>query len=205
MAGQISNWLFYHAGARVYEKVLGAWTLGGWWRWQQAALEAIPPGEPALELGCGTGRLLAQRLTQGPAVGIDMALPMLRVAHRRLQSRPRGAPVLAADGGRLPFPDACFGAAYSTGVLTAIPDIRPLLAELRRVVRPGGTLAFVEMMHPAQTTLQSRLAMAALRAARDEFHDIPALLGELGIAAADRELGRAGTVHLVTATLPPAA
>lgn len=47
--------------------------------------------------------------------------------------------------------------------------------------------------------------MAALRAAGDEFHDIPALLGELGITAADRELGRAGTVHLVTATLPPAA
>lgn len=203
MAGIVSNWFYYHLGARVYEKVLGTWTLGHWWDWQQAVLHELPLDESVLEVGCGTGRLLEQRLLHGGAVGIDMSPPMLRVAHDRFSDRPHGAPVLAANGAKLPFPDGAFGGAYSTGVLTAIKEIRPILAEMKRVVRPGGRLAFVEVMMPHEITMRGRLAIAALRAVRDEFHDIPALLQELGVPGAkDRELGRAGTVHLVTATIP---
>lgn len=202
MAAGFTNWLYYHVGAPLYEKVLGAWTLGRWWQWQRMALEGLPRDALILELGCGTGRLLAQRLAEGPAVGIDMAMPMLRQARRRLAGRPGGVPVLVADAGRLPFADGTFAAAISTGVLTAIPDVRPALREVRRVVRPGGRVAFVEMMPPARLTLRGRAAMAALRAARDQFHDLPRLLAEMGIEADDREIGRAGTVHLVTARLP---
>jgi ubiquinone/menaquinone biosynthesis C-methylase UbiE len=185
----------------VYEKVLGTWTLGGWWRWQRSALRDLPTDRPILELGCGTGRLLAQRLEVGPAVGLDISLPMLRQAKRRFNGTAEGAPILIADAGKLPFDDGTFGAVISTGVLTAMPEIRPALAEAKRVLQPGGKMAFVEMMPPARPTVRGRLTMAALRAARDRFHDLPALLAELGLQACDREIGRAGTVHLVTATV----
>jgi ubiquinone/menaquinone biosynthesis C-methylase UbiE len=201
MSAGFTNWLYYRFGARVYEKVLGTWTLGGWWRWQRSALRDLPTDQPILELGCGTGRLLAQRLEAGPAVGLDISLPMLRQAKRRINGTPLGAPVLIADAGKLPFDDGTFGAVISTGVLTAMPEIRPALAEARRVLRPGGKMAFVEMMPPARPTIRGRLAMAALLAVRDRFHDLPGLLGELGLRASDREIGRAGTVHLVTAVV----
>ena len=76
------------------------------------------------------------------------------------------------------------------------------LREAKRVLRPGGKMAFVEMMPPRRETLASRAATLALRAARDQFHDLPALLRAIGIESHDEEIGRAGTVHLVTATRP---
>ncbi len=197
-----SQRIYYHLGAPLYETVLGAFTLGRWWRWQRLALRDLPASGRVLELGCGTGRLLAQRLEVGPAVGMDMAMPMLRRAHRRLGQHGGGAPILAADAGRLPFPDESFDAVISTGVLTAMPDVRSALAEVRRVIRPGGKMAFVETMPPRRVTLRARVALVALRAARDNFHDLSALLAAHGIEAHDEEIGRAGTVHLVTATAP---
>ena len=143
MGSGLSNWLFYRLGAPVYEKVLGTWTLGGWWRWQRAVLEGLPCDDPILELGCGTGRLLAQRLEAGPAVGLDMSMPMLSQVRRRFVDRP--VPVLVSDAGRLPFADDTFGAVISTGVLTTMPCVRDALAEACRVVRPGGRLASVWM------------------------------------------------------------
>lgn len=48
------------------------------------------------------------------------------------------------DGQRLPFPDGSFDCALSTFTMCTIPDVSAALAELRRVLRPGGTLHFVE-------------------------------------------------------------
>jgi ubiquinone/menaquinone biosynthesis C-methylase UbiE len=124
---------------------------------------------------------------------------MLRRARQRLSDHPGGAPVLVADAGRLPFADGAFGAVISTGVLTVIPDPLPVLREARRVVRPGGRMAFVEMIPPQRKTVVSQAWIWALQRLRDRFHDIPQLLAELGLQVVDQEIGRAGTVHLVTA------
>ncbi|MEZ5210309.1 class I SAM-dependent methyltransferase [Gordonia sp. (in: high G+C Gram-positive bacteria)] len=48
------------------------------------------------------------------------------------------------DGQRIPFPDDTFDSALSTFTLCTVPDIAAALTELRRVVKPGGTLAFLE-------------------------------------------------------------
>jgi ubiquinone/menaquinone biosynthesis C-methylase UbiE len=90
-------------------------------------------GRDALEVGCGTGLILerVQRVARR-AAGIDLSPGMLELARRR------GLDVQAASATELPFADGSFDVAYSVKVLAHIQDIRTALAEMARVVRPGG-------------------------------------------------------------------
>jgi len=104
------------------------------------ALRARPgaPG-PLLDAGCGTGgllRLVAGIWPERAAVGLDFMPSAARRAARK-----SGRPVTAGDTNRLPFPDASFGAAVSIDVIChAGVEPAQALAELHRVLRPGGTL-----------------------------------------------------------------
>lgn len=96
-----------------------------------------------LDFGCGPGRFtpaLAERIG-GKAVGVDITQELLdlaplhpAVSYRRIES------------GALPFSDGAFDAVWACLVLGGIPDgqIEPTLAEIRRVLRPGGLFFFVE-------------------------------------------------------------
>ena len=93
-----------------------------------------------LEVGVGTG-LLALRLHEAgiPVFGLDLSAPMLA----KLVEKAGGAPPLPlviGDATAMPLADGAFGAAYLRWVLHLIPDWRAALAEMARVVRPGGVL-----------------------------------------------------------------
>ncbi len=89
-----------------------------------------------LEIGVGTGRIALPLRDAGVDVtGVDLSVPMLE----RLLAK-GAAPVVAGDATRLPFSDASFGAALAVHVLHLIPPWRDAIAELARVVRPGGVL-----------------------------------------------------------------
>jgi SAM-dependent methyltransferase len=93
-----------------------------------------------LDVGVGTG-LLALRLHEAgiPVSGLDLSAPMLA----KLVEKAGGAPpfpLLIGDATTMPFADRAFGAAYLRWVLHLIPDWRTALAEMARVVRPGGVL-----------------------------------------------------------------
>jgi len=92
-------------------------------------------GKDVLEAGCGTG-LLLQRSGEfaRKAMGLDLSRGMLQTANQR------GLPVVQGSITELPFPDAHFDLVYSMKVLPHIPPIREALAEMTRVLRPGGTL-----------------------------------------------------------------
>jgi ubiquinone/menaquinone biosynthesis C-methylase UbiE len=86
-----------------------------------------------LEAGCGTGMILkevAPRARQ--AVGLDISPGMLQAA------RKRGLDVVNASVTHIPFPDGHFDLAYSFKVLAHVERIGAAMAELTRVVRPGG-------------------------------------------------------------------
>lgn len=92
----------------------------------------------ALEVGVGTGLLALPLHEAGMEVaGLDLSPPMLR---KLLEKAGGAAPfaLVVGDATRLPFDDASFGAAYVRWVLHLIPDWRRVLAEVVRVVRPGG-------------------------------------------------------------------
>ena len=93
-----------------------------------------------LEVGVGTGRIGLDLVRAGLAlVGLDLSLPMLQ----RLVINAGGAvslPVVQGDATTLPFPDAAFGAGVASHVFHLVPEYALALAELARVVEPGGPL-----------------------------------------------------------------
>jgi SAM-dependent methyltransferase len=93
-----------------------------------------------LEVGVGTG-LLALRLHEFeiPVSGLDLSAPMLAKLVEKAGGIPP-FPLVRADATGMPFADRAFGAAYLRWVLHLIPDWRAALAEMARVVRPGGVL-----------------------------------------------------------------
>ncbi|MGH2672550.1 MAG: class I SAM-dependent methyltransferase [Actinomycetota bacterium] len=93
---------------------------------------------PVLEVGCGTG-LLALPLHEAgiDVTGVDLSPAMIgKLVEKAGGTSP--LPLVLADATRLPFGDGAFGAAYLRWVLHLIPDWRNVLAEVDRVVRPGG-------------------------------------------------------------------
>lgn len=90
-------------------------------------------GKSVLEVGCGTG-LILERLGRSAsrAVGVDLSPGMLEHA------RSRGLEVHEASATELPFEDATFDVACSFKVLAHVEDIQTAMAEMARVVRPGG-------------------------------------------------------------------
>ena len=90
-------------------------------------------GQEVLEVGCGTG-LILQRIAKSArrAVGVDLSPGMLEHARRR------GLEVHEANATELPFEDATFDVAVSFKVLAHVQDISDAMAEMARVVRPGG-------------------------------------------------------------------
>jgi ubiquinone/menaquinone biosynthesis C-methylase UbiE len=99
-------------------------------------------GRDVFEAGCGTGLLLreADRFAR-KAVGLDLSRGMLQVA------RDRSLRVVQGSVTEVPLPDASFDLVYSMKVLAHVPPIREAVAELVRLVRPGGHL-LLEFYNP---------------------------------------------------------
>ena len=130
---------------------------------------AVREGECVLEVGCGTGAALVE-LAQaagpaGLAVGVDLSLGMsrtagLRIADSRLRiETPLNAAIACGDAMRLPVVQEAFDAAFMSFALELFDegDMRAVLAECRRVLRPGGRICVVAMAEPDRPTPMTRL------------------------------------------------
>jgi len=105
-----------------------------------AALE-LTAGDRLLDVGCGTGaqvRDVAQMVER--AVGIDLSSAMLREAHD-LAEGVSNVGFAVADSERLPFPDGAFTAVLCTLSFHHYPNPTAAVAEMARVLQPGGRLA----------------------------------------------------------------
>lgn len=161
-----------------------------------AALAGIGVGQKALDVGCGPGRLaiaLQRRAgATGEVHGVDPSEEMIDLARRRAAEA--GAPVeFRVDGiEKLPYPDETFDSVVTRLVLHHLPEDskRQGFAELRRVLKPGGTLVVVEFMPPGNHVLAT-LAFASLHFGRRvDIRDFVPLLTEHGLA--EIEEGRIG-------------
>jgi len=98
---------------------------------------APEPGDAILDVGCGPGFYVADLVSRGTTVtGVDPSPAMLAIARQRAP----GACLLEGTATQLPVEDAAFDRALSVQVFEYVADVGGALAELRRVLRPGGRL-----------------------------------------------------------------
>jgi len=134
-----------------YDLVNGLMTFGldAPWRRRTIALLQLSPGSVVLDVGCGTGDLARSLRAKGQhSVGIDLSFGMLRAA------RAGGAPLVQADAVALPFPTAAADGVVSGFAVRNFADLRGVLCELGRVLRPGGRLALLEVGEPPSPLLR---------------------------------------------------
>jgi ubiquinone/menaquinone biosynthesis C-methylase UbiE len=141
--------------ARLYDRGLSRTEAAGLAA-RRAALLARARGR-VLELGAGTGLNLAHY----PAGLQQLVLtepeqPMLERLRERASARWPQATVVAAAAERLPFPDQSFETVVSTLTLCTVRDPGAALAEVRRVLVPGGQLLFVEHVRSEDERLARR-------------------------------------------------
>ncbi len=138
--------LLYHQFAWAYDWVAARFFRGEWRAWQRAVLPRLgtTPGSAVLELGAGTGDLQIDLDRAGlHAFGVDPSPAMLRQARRKARRQGAPPPRLArARAQALPFAAAAFAAVVSTFPNEYI-FAPATIAEIRRVLRPGGRLVVV--------------------------------------------------------------
>src|SRR5947208_513084 len=147
--------------AGVYDLMNSAMTAGLHHQWRQRAVDRaqVGPGSDALDICCGTGDLaleLRRRIgPDGRVVGSDFSEPMLELARRK--SGEEGLPVEFgwADALDLPYGDASFDAVTIGFGARNLADLDRGLAEMARVLRPGGRLVILEITRPQREPLAS--------------------------------------------------
>lgn len=133
----------YRRWAGVYDTVFGG--IFGVSRRRAVALVNRLPGRRVLEVGVGTGLALPHYAHDKRITGIDLSAEMLEVARRRVAGQElRTVDALREmDAEATDFPDAAFDTAVAMFVASVVPHPGQLLSEMRRVVRPGGNILFV--------------------------------------------------------------
>jgi demethylmenaquinone methyltransferase / 2-methoxy-6-polyprenyl-1,4-benzoquinol methylase len=147
--------------AGVYDLMNSAMTAGLHHQWRQRAVDRaeVGPGSDALDVCCGTGDLaleLRRRIgADGRVVGCDFSEPMLELARRK--SGQEGLPVEFgwADALELPYGDEGFDAVTIGFGARNLADLGRGLAEMARVLKPGGRLVILEITRPQREPLAS--------------------------------------------------
>ena len=137
-----------------YDRLAAVLSLGQDGRWRREMIDHIAASHPATVLDVATGPAgvalaLAER-TEASIIGIDVSADMLGRGQRNVVAAGRTDRIslVLGQGERLPFADATFDALTFTYLLRYVADPAATIAELARVVRPGGTMASLEFAVP---------------------------------------------------------
>jgi demethylmenaquinone methyltransferase/2-methoxy-6-polyprenyl-1,4-benzoquinol methylase len=141
----------FDAIAPRYDLINRLMTFGLDQAWRRATIEALalPTGALVLDLACGTGDLsrLAQR-AGFRVIGADLSAGMLA-------ANGTGTPLVESESSVLPFPDGAFDGIVCGYALRNFTDLAQSLADMARILRPGGRLAVLEVDAPASRVLRS--------------------------------------------------
>jgi ubiquinone/menaquinone biosynthesis C-methylase UbiE len=125
----------YDRQIKLFERIL--FGDGRWWVCSQAEGDV-------LEIAVGTGRNLRHYPPGVRLTGIELSPAMLELARREAAAVARDADLRVGDAEALDFPDESFDTVTCTLSLCTIPDDRAAVAEILRVLRPGGRILLME-------------------------------------------------------------
>lgn len=159
-----------------------------------------------LEVAIGTGRNLPHYPVDATITGIELSPAMLAIARERAADLGREVDLREGDAERLPFVDASFDTVVCALALCTIPDPAAAVAEMHRVLVPGGTLLLVDHIAsswPPIRTAQGLLERITIRAAGEHFtrRQLP-LVEAAGFQIEEAERLKAGTVERIRAHKP---
>jgi ubiquinone/menaquinone biosynthesis C-methylase UbiE len=153
------------------------------------ALAQIQPGATVLEVGCGTGDVaLAARAVAGASgavYGIDAAPEMIAVARRKALKAGVTVDFRVAAIEALAFPNQTFDVVLSSLMMHHLPDDlkRQGLAEVARVLKPGGRLLIVDFKRPTSRLGRAAITLALHGGLRTGVQDLPPLLHTAGFTS----------------------
>ena len=181
-------------------------------RWKRRLAALAPPdrGGRVLDLACGTGDIAFEIAASGArVVGLDITHRMLVLARRKPQAARLGVRFAAGDMMALPFPDGSFAAVTTGYGLRNVSELGGALAEINRVLMPGGTLLSLDFDKPLNpivrgvylgylTIVGSALGLA-LHGDPDTYRYIPESIrrypGAAGVCALARRAGFTSCTH----------
>lgn len=195
-----------------YDLITGLLSYGQDRRWKRRlmALAELDAGSMVLDLACGTGDLTFAAAARGArAVGLDITPRMLDIASRKPEAARGGVSFVTGDMAALPFADGTFTVVTTGYGLRNVPHLTAALAEIHRVLAPGGmllSLDFDRPRHPAVRAIYlSYLTVAGsvlglvLHRNPDTYRYIPESIrrypGAAGVCALARELGYSACRH----------
>jgi demethylmenaquinone methyltransferase/2-methoxy-6-polyprenyl-1,4-benzoquinol methylase len=203
-----------------YDLVNRVMTFGLDIRWRKRATRSLglARGSVVLDIAAGTGDFCRELSSAGLVpIGVDLSFGMLANART-------DAPLLQGDALRMPFPDAAADGATCGFALRNLRDLSAFVAELGRVVRPGGRIALLDVAAPVNPVLRwghgiyfgkvvPRIGGALNGAGRDAYRYLPrsaaylpegdgisVILRAAGFADAERQLLSGGITQLLTGT-----
>ena len=179
--------------ARFYDPVAWLMSFGTVSNIRKATIKAaaLQPGESVLDVGCGTGDLTLRAARKvgptGRAAGIDASPQMIGVARGKAEKKGRDVDFRIAPIEALPFADGEFDAALSSFMLHHLPDDLKVrgLAEVRRVLKPGGRLLAVDIA-PGHGVMARIMALFGHTIPSDYGDQLVAAMREAGFAAVEQ-------------------
>lgn len=147
----------FHTIADRYDLITGLLSFGRDRRWKAAlvGLAGVQPGTHALDLAAGTGDIAFALAARGARVAaLDITHRMLHIASGK---KPASAKVAFVTGDMmaLPFHDGAFDLVTTGYGIRNVPAIEPAIAEIRRVLRPGGLLLSLDFDRPASPVVRA--------------------------------------------------
>lgn len=188
---------------RFYDLIVATFMPEQRLRARLAARVGALPGERLLEFGCGTGsNLLVIRgdAPESDIIGIDIDAEVLAIAGEKLEQAGLDIQLDQYDGCRLPYGDASFDAVYSCLVFHHLTGDgkREALAEIHRVLRPGGRFILVDWGRQSMPFMRPLFFMVQLLDGFETTGDnvcgrLPGMIADAGFSGV-REEGRLATL-----------
>ena len=185
---------------RTYTRIAGVYDIAVrilpiWKSWLKRALPHIR-GRRVLEVSFGTGYLMTHYAGQFDVYGIDLNARMLSVATKNIRHARLSAHLRQGTVEDLPYEDGAFDTVVNTMAFSGYPNGTKAMAEMRRVLVPGGRLVLIDINYPTDRNWIGMRLTRAWQLAGDIIRDVDQIIVAHGFDYEDIEIGGFGSVHM---------